>query len=220
VALLATMAAVLAQRQSPALATGRIGDELTWWLPAAALLPIALALSLPGTSWAGLVLLWLVPTAGEAALGYRRVVGRRRSHGQRPASNVGTALTRRAEPAIAHEGANLEPAADPHVMQQFVRRQTAEGDDLVEGWLRAPLGPGQRTTHVHISFCPPFASTPELEFEQADGQPARVKLGQVLPYGARFEVKLDAIGPAEVLIAFSARSRLTADSNCVDRSAP
>ena len=77
-ALLATIAAVLAQWQSPALATGRFGNELTWWLPAAALLPIALALSLPGTSWAGLVWLWLVPVAGEAALGYRRVLGRRR----------------------------------------------------------------------------------------------------------------------------------------------
>ena len=47
-----------------------------------------------------------------------------------------------------------------------------------------------------------------------------MKLGQVLAYGARFEVKLDAIGPAEVLIAFSARSRLATDSNGVDRSAP
>ena len=109
---------------------------------------------------------------------------------------------------MARDGSNSEPVADPHITQQFTRRETAEGDDLVEGWLRAPLGPGQRTTHVHISFCPPFESIPELEFEQADGQPARVKLGQVLAYGARFEVKLDAIGPAEVLIAFSARSRL------------
>ena len=59
-------------------------------------------------------------------------------------------------------------------------------------------------------FCPPFASVPQLDFEQADGPPARVKLGQLLAYGARFEVKLDAPGPAEILIAFSARGETSA----------
>ena len=214
VALLATIAAIVAQRQSPALPTGRVGDELSWWLPAAALVPIALALSLPGTSWAGLFILWLVPAAAETALGYRRFVGRAAVRRKRPAPIIAATLVRDSEPSIAEEAANFEPAADPNVMQQFTRRRTAEGDDLIEGWLRARLGPGQRTTHAHISFCPPFATNPHLEFEQSDGQPARVKLGQVLPYGARFEVKLDAAGPAEVLIAFSARSRLSAADRC------
>jgi hypothetical protein len=95
------------------------------------------------------------------------------------------------------------------VTQHFTRRKTAEGDDLIEGWLRTALVAGQRTVHAHVSFCPPFVGTPELEFEQADGPAARVRLGQVLAYGARFEVKLDAVGPAEVLIAFSARGKRT-----------
>ncbi len=106
------------------------------------------------------------------------------------------------------------------MVQQFTRRHTAEGDDLVEGWLRVRLEPGQRNTHAHIAFCPPLARVPQLEFEQADGPSARVKLGQALPYGARFEVKLDAVGPAEVMIAFSARSRISAtDAAGLDRSA-
>ena len=205
VAVLATAAAIIAQQQSLRWTSGHIAREWTWWLPAAALVPMALALTLPGTSGSGLACLWLVPITGEVALGYRRFGGRGRARGNRPVSSVGTVLTPLEQPSVTHELSELEPAADPQVTQHLTRRHTIEGDDLIEGWLRARLDPGQRTAHAHVSFCPPFASVPEMEFEQTNGPTAHVKLGQVLAYGVRFEVKLDEIGPAEVLIAFSAR---------------
>ena len=90
--------------------------------------------------------------------------------GHRPPSMIGTTLAPHAEPAIARED---ELVADPHVMQQFVRRHRAPPRETI--WSRAgcgAAGAGSANHAVHISFCPPFASTPELEFEQADGQPA------------------------------------------------
>ena len=71
------------------------------------------------------------------------------------------------------------------------------------------LAAGQRTASVHIAFCPPFAQTPEVSAEQTAGPPARLKTVQVLPYGARFDLKLAAACPesADVLLEFIAECR-------------
>ena len=39
---------------------------------------------------------------------------------------------------------------------------------------------------------------PQFEFRQVSGPTARLKLGQLLPYGARVEVKLADNGPASI----------------------
>ena len=59
-----------------------------------------------------------------------------------------------------------------------------------------------------MAFCPPFAATPELEVEQLDGPEARIKTAQLLPYGARLDLKLAAAAeePTSVLLQFSART--------------
>ena len=52
------------------------------------------------------------------------------------------------------------------------------------------LTAGQRSASVHVAFCPPFARTPNATVEQIEGSRARVKTVQLLPYGARFDLKL------------------------------
>ncbi len=94
------------------------------------------------------------------------------------------------------------------VTQQLTRRQTADGADELSGWLRMPFAAGQRTGSIHLAFCPPMAATPELAVEQIDGPEARIKVGQLLPYGSRLDLKLAAAAeePTAVLVQFSART--------------
>jgi len=98
------------------------------------------------------------------------------------------------------------PAAE--VIQQLTRSQAADGAEELSGWLRLPFAPGQRTGSVHVAFCPPLRVTPELAVEQVEGPEARIKTAQLLPYGARLDLKLAAAaeGPTAVLLQFTART--------------
>ncbi len=91
-------------------------------------------------------------------------------------------------------------------MQQLTRTRAADGSERLSGWLRAPFLAGQRTASVHVAFCPPFAAVPELSVEQVDGPPARVKTAQLLPQGARLDLKLASAAeePHDVALEFSA----------------
>jgi hypothetical protein len=93
------------------------------------------------------------------------------------------------------------------VTQQLTRSTAADGTEELAGWLRIPFAAGQRTLSVHLAFCPAFAHTPELIVEQLDGPGARIKTAQVLPYGARFDLKLHAAEEisAAVMLQFTAR---------------
>lgn len=78
----------------------------------------------------------------------------------------------------------------------------------LSGWLRLPFAAGQRTGSVHVAFCPPLCVTPKMEVEQIEGPAVRIKTAQLLPYGARFDLKL-AVPTEEstaVLLQFSARA--------------
>ena len=90
----------------------------------------------------------------------------------------------------------------------MTRIKAADGTEELSGWLRMPFAAGQRTGSVHVAFCPPLPAAPELSVEQIDGPEARVKTAQLLPYGARLDLKLVAASeePASVLLQFSARA--------------
>ncbi len=92
--------------------------------------------------------------------------------------------------------------------QQLTRSLAADGVEQISGWLRMPFAAGQRSGNLHVAFCPPFATTPELTVEQLGGPEVRIKMPQILPYGVRLDLKL--VAPAEeptaVLIQFSART--------------
>jgi hypothetical protein len=83
----------------------------------------------------------------------------------------------------------MEPSAD--VLQQLTLRTTAEGGQELSGWLRLGLAAGQRTGSLHVAFCPSFREAPQVQAEAVSGPDCRVKAAQVLPYGARLDVKLD-----------------------------
>ncbi len=111
---------------------------------------------------------------------------------------------------LIHRGERL-PKNPPQleVIQQLTRVRTADESEELRGWLRVPLAAGQRTASVHVAFCPPLAATPELLVEQIDGPESRLKTGQLLPYGARIDLRLatTAAEPAAVVLEFVARAR-------------
>jgi hypothetical protein len=92
------------------------------------------------------------------------------------------------------------------VLQQLTRSRTADGGDLLSGWLRVDLAAGQRTANLHVAFCPPFARAPRVSVQQIDGPEARVKTVQTLPYGVRFDLKVADEGPeaSTLLLQFAA----------------
>ncbi len=97
-------------------------------------------------------------------------------------------------PASALLPGSETPMAAPHerLTQRLVRAQADDGNDEMSGQLGMRLAARQVNVQFHVSFCPPFAGTPQLAYRQVAGPAARVKLGQVLPHGARFDVKLDS----------------------------
>ena len=94
------------------------------------------------------------------------------------------------------------------VVQQLTRSQAADGTEELFGWIRLPFAPGQRTGCIHVAFCPPLCVTPEVTVEQIEGPDARIKTAQLLPYGARFDLKLAATAEAStaVVLQFLART--------------
>jgi hypothetical protein len=106
---------------------------------------------------------------------------------------------------------DLETAILPdEVTQQLTRSRAADGTEEISGLLRLAFAAGQRTGSIHVAFCPPLDAAPELEVEQIDGPEARIKQAQLLPYGARLDLKLAAATeePASVLLQFSARTTI------------
>jgi len=190
----------------------RLNRAVPWSIPVA-LAGIGLALSLPGTSPWGLGFFWAVVLGEEIGAWFRRPTAPRRLIGW-PETRVPPEPPEVPEPVVpppsvpraaevAPPGASF-PSGD--VLQQLTRRRATDGGETLTGWLRVPLVPGQRIANVHVAFCPPFPRTPQVAVEQLEGPAGRIKKVQVLPYGARFDLKLAE--PAEmasaVLLEFAA----------------
>jgi hypothetical protein len=109
-----------------------------------------------------------------------------------------------ADGGFGGEAEPIEPSAD--VLQQLTLRTTAEGAQELSGWLRLSLAAGQRTGSLHVAFCPSFDAAPQVQAEAVSGPGCRIKAAQVLPYGARLDVKLDEPAGADenVLVWFHA----------------
>jgi hypothetical protein len=185
----------------------------------AAIMIFAAALSLPGTNGWGLALFWLF-IASEELWSWRHRAGRLlwRPWGKKisirpvridPAQSVPPHINPAniAQAPVSNPMTSSTRSAD-HIIQQLTRSTTADGSDVLSGWLRLDLVPGQRIGSLHVAFCPPFTSTPELTVEQLDGPEARLKIAQLLPYGARLDLKLLSFSEetTSVLVQFSARA--------------
>ncbi|MBX3412200.1 MAG: hypothetical protein KF708_05730 [Pirellulales bacterium] len=159
------------------------------------LLVAGLALSLPGSSPAGMAFFWLVLATAETAT---RAPWRSRPD-KRVESHVADRTSLHSHTHVESVPARSDLSAGDEglsqgTLQQITRTRSDEGVEAVEGRLGVELAAGQRTATAHVAFCPPFARVPRIEVA-VDGEEARVKLAQALPHGARFDVKLNA--PAE-----------------------
>jgi len=191
--------------QRPAFPIGR----LVTVLPGVALVALAFAWSLPGTSAYGLVALWAVIVL-EESYSFRGVLNRRAA-----APLPKTGGEHRPLPTVEARLGRAAPVSPPQldrpvegVLQQLTRTREADGTDRLGGWVRAPFAAGQRTESIHLAFCPAFEQAPRLEVQQRGGPAARVKTAQLLPYGARLDLKLAATAesPDWVLLEFTAES--------------
>ena len=184
------------------------------WLAKGCLVAAALCLSLPDTSAAGLIGLWGTVLGGLAAEGWlQRQIGVGFPLGR----TLPRVLPQEAPPLPGVGGcplsrfdlkqADLEDWPEG-LLEHLHRIRTPEGTDVRSGWVRVDFASGQRTTAVHIAFCPPFSHRPLLHLQQAAGPPVRLKTTHLYPYGLRIEVKREQIGldrSAWVLLEFQAQ---------------
>jgi hypothetical protein len=173
---------------------------------------MAFGLCLPGTPLIPLAMVLLCVAAEEcwAWIGFfRRRKGIASCHIGATAGFSGNVAPRQETITAvqAVSGVPHFPAAE--VVEQMSRRRAADGAEEIAGWLRVSFAAGQRTAAAHAAFCPPLGAMPELTFEQLDGPAARIKPGQVLPFGIRLDLKLAAAAeePADVLLRFTARAK-------------
>lgn len=123
------------------------------------------------------------------------------------------------EAAELDEEAAEEAETTPPRAALFHRR---EGDALIwEGRLRCEFAAGTPTATAHVAFCPPFEGAPQLECHPLSGPPVRIRIGQALPQGARFDLRLatPSSRPETVEWAFFARPAATAAPAAPERSA-
>ena len=185
------VARMLLARAFPHGMTRRLQVTLLF-VPPALLVAIGAALSLPGAGSGSLAAFWSVLLAEEAWSFRHAAAALRESKPRVPQKKP--APRRLPEP----------DALDGTLTQQLTRVLTADGTETLSGRVRLVFAEGQRVLSAHVAFCPPFVRTPQFEFRQASGPSARVKLGQLLPYGARLELKLTVPGPATVELDFAA----------------
>jgi hypothetical protein len=173
-----------------------------WWL-GISLPAIAVSLSLPGSSLAGLAVMWLAIVGTEFVLWkmpppwsvqIRRVVV--------PEAAL-SPLTR--QPAETEDESADDDHLDPDAIQTL-KYQRIDGSTAVDGWLRVDFAAGQRTAVAHVAFCPAFLHTPTIDAELQNGPACEIRSALVIPWGVKWEVKLDqtAVEPASVVFAFRA----------------
>src|SRR5205085_7582080 len=172
--------------------------------PTIAVVLIASSLSIPGTSAAGLFLLWICTAAGEIVgqiIMQSCAVKKAEwlSHSDEKTQMPSGLAFQDAAPARSSSEADLEED-DLDVYQRLTRRRDDLGRELLSGWLRVDVAPGERTKFAHVAFCPPMRS-PQCEIELED-EFVTATVAQVLPQGARFELKLPKAATEATSIAF------------------
>lgn len=182
------------QARTTALMSSRAVFEARFvaWGPVTAVVLALVAFSWPmgrAIDW----FIWLPILAGEAVFLW----------GGRPRTAVRS--LRGSLAGIASVGPIEEPT-EP-ILQQLTRiRNTTTGDEALFGTLCAEFAAGERVAVLHVAFCPPLARTPEVHAEQAEGPSATVRTTQILPHGARLEVRLsrESDKPSSVNVDFAA----------------
>lgn len=82
---------------------------------------------------------------------------------------------------------------EPDLTQWMVRKplvQEGEVGEQIEGLATVEFAAGQQHVALHLSICPPLASTPEIECETQEG--IEWKVAALHPYGIRLELRRPA----------------------------
>lgn len=167
--------------------------EIVWGL--AAVVVIALMLSLPGSRPSTLAAIW-----SSVALGIIAAVGMDGGQRSRPAGLRSRPALERT-PTGEDDGDATLP---PNVSQQILRGTSEVDAPFVAGKARVPIAAGQKVAHCHVAICPPLEQPIEFSVEPVEGPAAAAEVGMVLPNGVRFDLRLQQIVDAdsEVVIEF------------------
>lgn len=92
-------------------------------------------------------------------------------------------------------------------VQTMTRRQERDAE-IVEGVLRVEFPDSLRETVIHVSFCPPLASRPQVELEDLDGNSWDLKIAACYPFGLRLSVRRRPNGSAIGRIAYFASAAI------------
>jgi len=158
----------------------------------------AVSLSLPGTQPWALLFFWAAVIGEEATWWW--VSFRRLDLLDKRATSVGEAILP-TEHSLDEEETEL-----PAGVTQQLTRAWQDGREVIYGQLRSCFTSGRRDQSLHIAFCPPLSTLPEVTVHQLDGPSATVKASQVEVYGARLDIHLASAAreTTEVVLEFSA----------------
>ncbi len=195
---------------------------LLWLSPSCAVILLALALSITGTSTVALVFFWGILLAVESVW---YGIAWRLAHSPAAATPLSatppatpihrvvesTAAAGRGEsvavdepPAKADEEGDEQLPED--ICQQLTRSRAEEDADTVTGLLRARFEPSKRSHSLHVAFCPPMLRRPRVTVVQLQGPRTRIKAADIQSFGIRFDLRLVTASQKEqdVLIHFEA----------------
>lgn len=186
------------------------GKTVWFWvvqsLPFVGLASSAAAVSLPGSSPYGICAM-VALLAMEEGYWLRGVIRRDK---RRPRKFWRRPQVRTRPLSLENDPfSNSDSQGLPEGVSHRIERIRGECDqDICRGQVRSQFQLGQRTESIHLAFCPPFAVTPQLHFEQINGPDSTIKAMQILPYGARLEIRLAKTytQPVQTTLEFSAIS--------------
>ena len=153
----------------------------------ASLLLVGLALGAAEPPWWAALTFWAIVALEESWAWGREAVVERNS--LRSDSRQNSLPSVESPATLASQQAEAERQ---RITQEYMRASLGDGRELVRGTLHLVVADGARTATAHVAFCPPFAERPKFDVRLTAGPPCRVKLGQLLPQGARIEIKLHA----------------------------
>jgi hypothetical protein len=97
---------------------------------------------------------------------------------------------------------------------QWQKRLIVDGREMIEGEVSVDFAAGQKEAVVHLSFCPPLASSPEIHAEDGLGGDVEIRAEASHPYGARLILRRrgDISHPETRQISYAATQAETSDA--------
>ena len=158
---------------------------LLFALPGLAVAALLAALTMPGTAAWAIAVAWFILIGAE---GLSWLVA------FRPELLRGVRTRRRAANQLATPESTAETDSElPAGLVQQLSRIREGGRESIHAVLLAEIVPGDRQAALHVAFCPPLEEKPELTAHALDTDDAEVRITQAETFGARIEVRLQAI---------------------------